>query len=133
MKHQGFHLVEILFTLAIVSITAALSYPIYADYMMYYRRIEAQGMLGKLALAMEKYRSENQTYENASLETLHFPEVIVKKNYRLAIHQAGHANYLLTATPIGKQSKDDTCATLSLNSKEEKGISGNGTLEECWA
>jgi len=134
MKHyQGFHLVEVLFTLAIVGITAALSYPIYADYMLYARRLEAQSTLSKLSFAMEKYRAENNSYEHATLEALNFPETIVKNNYQLAIRQTSHSHYLLTATPIGKQTKDETCATLSLNAKEEKGISGHGTLEECWA
>lgn len=132
-RHQGFHLVEVLFTLAIISITAALSYPIYADYMLYARRLEAESTLAKLSLAMEKFRAENNSYENATLNSLQFPETIVKDHYRLAIQQTSQSHYLLTATPIGKQAKDDACATLSLNAKEEKGISGHGTLEECWA
>jgi type IV pilus assembly protein PilE len=132
-NHQGFHLVEVLFTLAIISITAALSYPVYSDYMMYTRRMEAENTLTKLALAMEKFRVEHQSYENATLNDLHFPDIIVKNHYRLAIQQASNTSYVLTATPLGKQTKDDTCATLSLNAKEEKGITGNGSLDECWA
>ena len=129
----GFHLIEILSVLAMVAILISLSIPIYSQYYVHERRLEAAHMLSKLSIELEKFYIENNTYQNASLSSLHFPEFIAKENYRLLIQSANHNHYLIAAKPIGKQlTKDKLCAALMLNSNGEKTISGTGTVEDCW-
>ncbi|MBX3709051.1 MAG: prepilin-type N-terminal cleavage/methylation domain-containing protein [Gammaproteobacteria bacterium] len=130
---RGFHFVEVLVSIAIISITAALSFPLYSQYVVHARRLEAASILSKLAIAMEQFHIEHNTYQNATLIALNFPEKIAKNNYQLIIQAATHSEYLLIAKPLGSQSeKDMACAALTLSSNGEKGITGSGNTMECW-
>jgi len=130
----GFHLIEILMTIAIIGITASLSFPLYTQYLVQARRVEAKNTLSQLALAMEQYHIEHNSYEDATLVNLNFPEMIAKENYQLSIQNATGQDYLLSAIPLGKQlEKDRECQTLSLNAKNEKMITGHGSIAECWS
>lgn len=130
---KGFNLIEILSVLAIVCITTTLAYPLYSQYLVQTSRLDAENTLVKLALAMEQYRSAHHSYEGSTLSALNFPAIIAKNHYQLTIESANANNFLLTAIPIGKQAENDSeCATLTLNSMEEKGIRGNSTVAHCW-
>jgi type IV pilus assembly protein PilE len=130
---RGFHLIEILITLSIISILAAFCFPIYSQYIVQGQRLEAASTLEKLAIAMEKFHIENNTYENASLAALNFPSVIAKNNYQLIIKAATNNDYILVAKPLGRQAEKDThCAQLILYSNDKKAVTGNADMSECW-
>lgn len=130
---NGFHLIELLFTLTIISITVALSYPMFMDYFIQAKRAEAKSELHQLALAMETFYIKQNTYSEVTLRDLNFSEMIAKKSYHLEIKLANQSDYVLTATPIGKQAeKDKECAVLSLRSNNQKGITGYGNVDHCW-
>jgi len=129
---KGFNLIEIMIVMAIISILGAFSYPLYSDYLVQARRLEAESTLTRLAVAMEQFHIENNTYENATLSALNFSETHIKNNYHLHIASARN-DYLLSAIPLGKQAeKDNLCGTLTLNSQHQKGITGTGSSSECW-
>jgi type IV pilus assembly protein PilE len=134
-NHQhfsGFHLVEILVAIAIISIITALSFPLYSQYIVLQRRQEAKSMLLKLGVAMEHYQLENNSYRDATLEKLHFSSLIAKNNYQLVL-QVKDNDYLLIARPINDQAvKDTLCRSLSLDSRGKTEITGNGRVDECW-
>jgi type IV pilus assembly protein PilE len=130
---RGFHLLELLSTVAIISMLAALSFPLYAQYLVQARRLEAANTLAKLAVAMEKFHIEHNTYEDATLADLHFPDTIAKNHYRLMIQTASHHDYTLLAQPLGKQAEKDTqCAGLLLYANDKRAVTGSGKVEECW-
>jgi len=132
-KKHGFQLMELIISLAMVSILIAFSIPRYSQHLLQARRLEAASMLSKLAIAMEQYYLSHHTYHGANLATLHFPEIIAKNNYQLKIESANDDDYLLLAKPTGLQAeKDILCSKLSLRSTGEKGISGIGKIEDCW-
>lgn len=130
---RGFHIIEVLMVLAIIGIVTALAIPLYSQYITSTRRLEAANTLSKLAVAMEKFHIENNSYENATLEALNFSDSIAKDNYHLIIQTASNNNYSLAAEPIGKQAeKDFRCATLVLSANNKKTVTGPGNTEECW-
>lgn len=130
---RGFHLIEVLTTVAIVGILAILCIPIYSQYTVHARRLEAANTLSQLAIAMEQFHVEHNTYESASLAALHFSDTIAKDNYRLGIKTASNNDYLLVAVPLGHQAeKDRQCGTLTLDASDVKGMTGNGNINECW-
>ena len=130
---KGFHLIEILIVLAIIGILSTLAVPLYSQHMVQERRLEAAEQLSKLALAMEEYHVEHNSYQAATLAELHFPEFIIKNNYQLIIASSSDTNYQLIAKPINNQAENDkNCGSLILNSNEEKNVSGHATVEECW-
>ena|SRR3989338_8337717 len=137
MKHsihflKGFHLIEILIVLAIVGILAAFSIPLYSQYRMQERRQEAAQILSQLAIAMEKYQVEQNTYQDATLNLLHFKELIADHRYQLIIQSATENDYFLVAKPLETQAENDPCGALTLNSRGEKGITGTEKIEDCW-
>jgi len=132
-KIIGFHLIEILIVLSIISIFASITLPRYSQYVAHEKRLEAAGALTKLAVAMEQYQIENNTYENATLENLHFSSTVAKNAYRLYIQTATETDYLLVAAPNDKQAENDPeCGALTLDAKGNRGVSGSGEIETCW-
>jgi type IV pilus assembly protein PilE len=127
----GFSLVEIVIALLIISILSAISFPIYSQYITQQHRIEAEVTLEKLSAALEQYYTLHDTYKNATLTVLHFPEFIAKNNYQLSI-TASDTYFMLEAKPLAEQAKKDgLCSILTLNSLGERGILGYSQLN-CW-
>lgn len=59
---SGFTLIEMLVTMAILSILAAIALPQYADYARRAKISEATAALGELRLRAEKYYADNRSY-----------------------------------------------------------------------
>lgn len=132
-KFFGFSLIELLVVLAIVGILTAISFPIYSQHLVKEKRLEAIITLNKLAGALENYYLINNSYKGATLSSLGFMDKIADNNYQLAISTLTDSEFSLTATPLAKQAeKDLLCGCLTLDSKNEKHISGTGNLIECW-
>lgn len=61
----GFTLVELMITVAIISIIAAVAIPQYRDYVMRSRLADASSGLTTMRAQMERYYQDNRTYANA--------------------------------------------------------------------
>ena len=59
---QGFTLIELMITVAIVAILAAIAVPNYTDYITRSKFTEAHGMLADLRVKMEQYYQDNRRY-----------------------------------------------------------------------
>lgn len=130
---NGFSLLEVLVTLFIITVLVSISYPIYSQHIITERRLEAVGMLSKLAIALEEYRIENNSYQGATLEQLKIPRVMADNNYQIVIQTIMEDHYQISALPVGKQAeKDIDCGILTLHSNGEKSISGSAKIENCW-
>lgn len=62
---QGFTLIEVMITVAIVAILASVALPAYNDYLMRGRLVEAQGELVAMRARLETYFLDNRTYVGA--------------------------------------------------------------------
>jgi type IV pilus assembly protein PilE len=113
---SGFTLIELMISVAIVGILAAIAYPSYQDKVIKSRRTDAQGALLGFANAMERYFTENNTYKGAA-GTMAAPTdtgspwIYSKTSpvdggtayYNLIIIAATATTYTLQATPINAQ------------------------------
>jgi type IV pilus assembly protein PilE len=129
-KKYGFSIIELLITVAIIGILMALSIPLYTHYILEEERIEAQVILENMAAALEDYFALNNTYENATLVSLNTPEYTAHHHYQLRIKKATATEYIIQAVSL--DNNDTSCGTLSLNNTLEKGITGTGTINDCW-
>ncbi|HVV67773.1 MAG TPA: type IV pilin protein [Gammaproteobacteria bacterium] len=132
VTQKGFTLLELITTFAIVGILITLSYPSYMHYILKTRRTHAQIALVDLAAGLERYRSSHQTYIGATLNNLEVNAYTENNYYQIQLNNATDSTYLLQATPLGSQTEDKTCGTLSLDESGQKKFSGNGQQSACW-
>ncbi len=131
-KQQGFTLIELMVTIAIVGILAAVAYPSYINYVKKGNRADAVDSLLALAGRMETYYMNKDTYAGATINATGTGTVGSNKSkagsFTLSITSATAFAYSLTATPL---SSDPECTTLTLNSLGQKGATGSASAS-CW-
>lgn len=134
----GFTLIELMITVAIVAILAAIAYPAYTEQVAKSRRAEAKAMLMEVMGAQERFYSLNSTYTTSLTATLGYPDAgggavaSEEDHYRITAAACGGgigSCVQLTATP---QIADARCGNLTLDSTGVRGESGTSTIQECW-
>jgi type IV pilus assembly protein PilE len=138
-RKAGFTLIELMISVAIVGILAAVAFPSYTRYVVKGNRSAAQGFMFSLANKQEQYLLDNRQITTTVTDLLS-PPVDVTRNYTITI-TAGAAiaagatllTYTIIATPTSVQASNDAqCGTLSLKHDGSKGITGTGTVASCW-
>jgi type IV pilus assembly protein PilE len=124
---KGFTLIELMITVAILAIIAAIAYPSFQEQVRDTRRSNAQSDLLELASYMERFYTQNFTYTGAALPFNESPKQGNNKFYdlTLAIGLGGNS-YTLTAAPKGGQT-GDRCGTMTVNEVNQRTPAG-----DCW-
>lgn len=126
MKKNGFTLIELMITVAIVAILAAIAYPSYQDSVRKTKRTTAQADLMELASFMERKYTETNSYNPASLA---LPFSTSPRDTTVAYNltkTSDTSTFTLTATPIGAQADDD-CGVMTL-----KNTGAKTPASGCW-
>ncbi len=140
MKTQnGFTLIELMITVAIIGILSAIAYPSYTQYVVKSNRSAAEAFMLAVAGKQEQYMLDARLYATnmTALNITSIPSE-VSRNYNVPVpanNAATPPTYTISAAPIpgGSQATRDTiCATLTLDQTGGKGISGTGPLTNCW-
>lgn len=104
-QSKGFTLVELMITVAIISILAAVAYPSYSSYVQRGNRTDLQGHLLQLATSMEQYKSQQLSYSGATLAIINngsttYPSGAAKYDLTLVlVPDAAPTSWTLLATP----------------------------------
>jgi type IV pilus assembly protein PilE len=131
---RGFTLVELVITMVIAAILAAIAIPSYSSYILKSRRTEAKSALLNMASLEERFFSTNNAY-STDPGTLGYPAgttvafTVGSGYYQIsalnvvpavapvnATSVGTPATYSITATAIGQQANDATCLTLTVTS-----------------
>jgi type IV pilus assembly protein PilE len=133
---RGFTLIELMITVAIVGILAAIAYPSYLDQVRKSRRADAQSALMQAANRQERFYTTQYTYtDTLGANGLGMASETENEFYVLSIESADADGFEVTATAQNDQTNDD-CTTLSINQLGEKTANGsapNSSIsQECW-
>lgn len=134
-SQRGFTLIELMITVAIVGILAAIAYPSYSSYVLRGYRSEGISMLTDAVARMERYYAQNNSYAAADPGVLGFTNgdatnktkvyYSASKRYQLTMASAA-TTYTFTVTPIAPQDKDP-CKVLTIDQAGTKASSGTAT------
>jgi type IV pilus assembly protein PilE len=129
-KRKGFTLIEVLVTMACVTVLATVAWPSYQALMGRGHRAQARTALLQAAHWFERAASANGSYP-ASTDVPASVLQIDGLPYQMRVSTTPQS-YTLTAIPIGTQSAD-ACGTLTLNHLGARGVQASSlTAAPCW-
>lgn len=140
---QGFTLIEMMITVAIIGILAAVAYPTYDEHVKRGNRSEGMALLNDAAARQERYFAQNNVYITATTDADIAKLGISKKSptskYTLSLGSvANDGGYTLTVTPT---LSDPKCGNLVFNAIGNRGAAtkmdtGNAAdkekVSQCW-
>lgn len=131
---QGFTLIEMLITIAIIGILAAIMVPSYNSQTMKSRRTDAKIALAEAVKNLERCYVTHNQYNNASCAT--YPangsKMVVSSegHYKIVATTLNETTYTITAQPLASspQINDSHCKNFTVNSQGQKTATNN----DCW-
>jgi type IV pilus assembly protein PilE len=131
----------LMITVAIVGILASVAYPSYLSYLTRGKRSAAASFIMTMSNREEQSMLNARCYFSYPTDAACAPPAVtipteVSANYTVTISASNTATpptFTVTATPNASQlSHDAACKNLTLDNLGTKGISGTGTVANCW-
>ncbi len=138
---SGMTLIELMTVLVIVAILASIAMPSYREYLRRGDRAAAKTALLENAQFLERNRTVMNRYDlnvdgeemtAASLPVTQAPREGTAR-YLIKFGRIEKSEFVLRAEPVAGGPRDgDSCGTLTLNQRAEKGVEGSASPATCW-
>jgi type IV pilus assembly protein PilE len=126
---RGFTLIELMITVAVIAILAAVAFPAYTSYIQRGKITEATSSLSELRLRAEKWFSDNRTYVG-------FNQAIQNAKYfGYACNPVTATAFTCTATGVANQGMTGFVYTINesnVRTSTFTGLSGWNNSTSCW-
>jgi type IV pilus assembly protein PilE len=145
VKEGGFTLIELMITVAIVGILAAVAYPSYTQYIVRAKRSAAQSFMSTVSNRQEQSMLNARSYftvvDGTPAQWTAVKVTVPKEvsdNYTIKVAATNTPGapptYTVSAEPKGAQQTNDTkCAILTLDNTGAKTKSGTAaSVTDCW-
>ncbi|MCC6170692.1 MAG: prepilin-type N-terminal cleavage/methylation domain-containing protein [Gammaproteobacteria bacterium] len=134
-RQHGVTLMELLTVVVVVGILSTIAVPTYRSYVIRAQRTEAKNALLATAGALERCFTRFNAYDDANCAAANeLPRTLPEGNYRIEADTLEAGNFELHAVPLGGQTEDAECRTLTLDLRNERGVTGGATKDAqfCW-
>lgn len=132
-QQKAFTLIELMITVAVVAILAAIAYPSYQSQILRSHRSEAKAALLQAQVEQEKYFLQSNSYGTlaqigAGKLGLKAGDLTAGGYYKIEFENLTGTTYRAKATAQGSQANDTGCTVLSIDETGSK----LPTTEKCW-
>jgi type IV pilus assembly protein PilE len=145
-RAKGFTLIELMITVVVIAILAAVALPAFNSQIRKSRRTEARNALLDLSGRAERLYSANNSYLNSTTLQLNpadlgyqqitaFPFTSFGGGYYTVSRAATATTYTFTATAIGVQAADTQCATYTVDNTGKQAAADSAGTDQtptCW-
>jgi type IV pilus assembly protein PilE len=129
---QGFTLIELVIAMAIVGILATIAYASYSTQIQHSRRSDALTSVGSISSSLERCYAQAYAYTGCTNAAA---GIAASQNGYYSIATAVAAStYTVTATPVGGQAGDTSCAVIAVSNSGQSAANSQGVdaTKTCW-